>query len=124
MSARPPLAIVLVTRDSARLRAALTLGRAEVALDGAAEIFLQGEAAALLRPPVSDPKDAAWKAAGEPTLADLLDAALDDGVRFSLCQSGLAMAGMTASDIDPRIEISGPIRFLAAAGPDIRLLAI
>jgi predicted peroxiredoxin len=121
---RPKLAIILVARDPARLRAALTFGRAEIALGGAASIFLQGEAAALLRPPVSEPRDAAWADAGEPALADLLDAALDDGVRLSLCQSGLAMAGVDAGDLDRRIEISGPIAFLGQAGPDVRLLTL
>jgi predicted peroxiredoxin len=121
---RPPLAILLVTRDPARLRAALTLGRAEVALDGSARLFLQGEAAELLRPPVTEPRDAAWIAAGEPALADLLDAALDDGVQISLCQSGLAMAAMDARALDRRIALSGPLAFLAEAGPDIRLLTL
>lgn len=124
MSARPPLALILVSPDPTRLRAALALARAEVALGSAARVFLQGEAAALLRPPISAPQDAAWQAAGEPTLARLLDAALDDGVTVSLCQSGLAMAGMDARDLDSRIGLTGPVAFLAAAGPDIRLLSL
>lgn len=124
MSVRAPLALILISADVARLRAALILTRAELALGGAARLFLQGEAAALLRPPVCDPRDAHWIAAGEPSLAVLLDAALDDGVTLSLCQSGLAMAQMDAATLDPRIELSGPIAFLAAAGPDTRLLAL
>ena len=121
---RPKLALLLVSADAARLRAALTLGRAEVALGGVARLFLQGEAAKLLKPPVSDPLDAAWQAVGEPTLAKLLDSALDDGVVISLCQSGLAMAGMIAGDLDRRIALTGPIAFLADAGPDVRLLTL
>ncbi|BAK68254.1 hypothetical protein SLG_35790 [Sphingobium sp. SYK-6] len=124
MSGRPPLALVVVSADPVRLRAALALARAEVALGSAARIFLQGEAAALLRPPVTAPQDAAWQAAGEPSLARLLDAALDDGVAISLCQSGLAMAGMDARQLDRRIELSGPVAFLAAAGPQMRLMAL
>jgi len=124
MSARPPLALILVTADPARLRAALALARAEVALGSEARLFIQGEAASLLRPPLSAPQDAAWKAAGEPTLAALLDAALDDGVAISLCQSGLAMAGMDAAMLDRRIAVTGPVAFLAAAGPQVRLLTL
>jgi len=124
MSDRPPLALMLVTADPARLRAALALARAEVALGSAARIFIQGEAAPLLRPPVSAPQDAAWEAAGEPSLARLLDEALDDGVEISLCQSGLAMAGMDAAMLDRRIAITGPIAFLAAAGHQVRLLTL
>ncbi|MBT2186657.1 DsrE family protein [Sphingobium nicotianae] len=123
MNERPPLALVLVSADPVRLRAALAFARAEVALGSEARIFLQGEAAALLRPPISAPQDAAWRAAGEPGLADLLDEALDDGVAISLCQSGLALAGFDASGLDRRIELSGPVAFLAAAGPHIRLLS-
>lgn len=124
MTERPPLALILVSPEPTRLRAALALARAEVALGSAARIFLQGEAAALLRPPISAPQDAAWRAAGEPSLAALLDEALDDGVAISLCQSGLALTGLSAEDIDQRIELSGPVAFLAAAGAQIRLLSL
>jgi len=121
---RSPLALLLVSADPARLRAALTLGRAEVALGGAASIFLQGEAAALMRPPLADPRDAEWAAAGEPTLAALLDEALDDGVAVSLCQSGLAMARIEASTLDSRIALTGPIAFLGEVRGEMRLLAL
>ncbi|MBU0556089.1 MAG: DsrE family protein [Alphaproteobacteria bacterium] len=124
MSERPPLALIVVSADPTRLRAALSLARAEVALGSKARVFLQGEAAALLRPPISAPQDTAWQAAGEPALAKLLDEALDDGVAISLCQSGLAMSGITAMDIDQRVGLSGPIAFLAATGPNIRLLTL
>jgi len=121
---RAKLALLVVSADAARLRAALVLARAEVALDGGARIFLQGEAAALLKPPLSDPADHVWRGAGEPSLAELLDAALNDGVAVSLCQSGLAMAGMDGSAIDARIEISGPIAFLAGIGEETRLAIV
>ena len=117
MSERPPLALIVVSADPTRLRAAVALG-------SKARVFLQGEAAALLRPPISAPQDTAWQAAGEPALAKLLDEALDDGVAISLCQSGLAMSGITAMDIDQRVGLSGPIAFLAATGPNIRLLTL
>jgi len=124
MIQRPPLALIVVSADPIRLRAALTLARAEIALGSKASIFLQGEAATLLRPPIHAPQDESWRTAGEPDLAGLLDEALDDGVAINLCQSGLAMSGMTARDIDRRIELSGPLAFLAAAGPQIRLLSL
>lgn len=121
---RAPLALLLVSADPARLRAALTLARAEIALGSSASIFLQGEAAVLLKPPIADPRDDAWVAAGEPSLAALLDEALDDGVAISLCQSGLAMAGIEASALDPRIALTGPIAFLAEVRGEMRLLAL
>lgn len=124
MSLRDPLAILLVSEDPARLRTALTLARAEVALGGTAHIFLQGEAAPLLRNPVTSPRDADWLATGEPNLATLFDEALEDGVAISLCQSGLAMAKIKAQEVDPRLIFSGPVAFLAAITPGVRLLSI
>ena len=121
---RPDLALLVVSADAARLRAALILARAETALGGAARIFLQGEAVTLLRPPLSDPLDESWRAAGEPTLAELLEEALEDGVVITLCQSGLAMAGLDGSAIDARIDVTGPLAFLAHAGPHTRMLAL
>jgi len=121
---RSPLALLVVSADPSRLRAALTLARAEVALGSTASIFLQGEAAALLKAPITDPQDQAWLAVGEPSLAQLLDETLDDGIAISLCQSGLAMAGIDASDLDPRIVLTGPIAFLADVQGDTRLLAL
>ena len=124
MSARDPLAILLVSDDPTRLRTALTLARTEVALGGTAQLFLQGEATPLLRKPIASPRDADWLAAGEPTLATLLDEALEDGVAISLCQSGLAMANIEAHEVDPRLAFSGPVAFLAAITPGVRLLSL
>lgn len=121
---RSPLALLVVSADPSRLRAALTLARAEVALGSKAAIFLQGEAAALLKPPIADVRDRAWLAAGEPSLVQLLDETLDDGVAISLCQSGLAMAEIRASDLDPRIALTGPIAFLSEVHGETRLLAL
>lgn len=124
MSQRPPLAILLVSDDKPRLRAALMLAHAEIALGGAAHIFLQGEAAAMLRLPINAPQDADSRKTGEPALATLLDEALKDGLTLSLCQTGLAKAEIDADTLDPRIMLSGPIAFLAAAGPGVRLLSL
>lgn len=120
--ARPPLALILPSPDPIRLRAALVLGRCEIALGGSARLFLQGEAVTLLRPPIVAPHDEAWRAAGEPSLAVLVAEALVDGVALSACQSGLAMAGMTVADLPSGVVLTGPIAFLAAAGAETRLL--
>ena len=124
MIIRDPLAILLVSDDPARLRTALTLARTEIALGGTAQIFLQGEAAPLLRSPITSPRDADWLAAGEPNLATLLDEALEDGVAISLCQSGLAMANIKAHELDSRLTFSGPVAFLATITQGVRLLSI
>lgn len=119
---RPPLALILANADPTRLRAALVLARCEIALGGSARLFLQGEAVTLLRAPIVAPRDEAWYAAGEPPLAVLITEALEDGVLLSACQSGLAMAGMTATDLPPGVVPSGPIAFLAAVRAETRLL--
>lgn len=119
---RPPLALILAGTDPARLRAALVLARCEIALGGSARLFLQGEAVMMLRPPITASQDEAWRAVGEPPLAVLITEALEDGVLLSACQSGLAMAGMTATDLPPGVLLSGPITFLAAVGTETRLL--
>lgn len=124
IDARPPLALILAGADLARLRAALVLARCEIALGGTAQLFVQGEAVPLLRLPIAAPQDDAWCAAGEPMLAELLGEALADGVAISLCQSGLAMAAMTASDVPAGILITGPIAFLAAIDAQTRLLIV
>jgi predicted peroxiredoxin len=38
------------------------------------------------------------------------------------CQSGLALAGMTAADLPAGVEIGGPVGLLQQAGDDAQLL--
>lgn len=121
---RPPLAMMVASADPARLHAALTVARCEIALGGTAGLFLQGVAVALLRPPITVPQDAAWQAAGEPALAALIGEALADGVAISLCQSGLAMAELTADALPAGLHITGPLAFLAAVEARARLLIV
>ncbi len=54
----------------------------------------------------------------------LLDETLEDGAAISLCQSGLAMAGIERGDLDPRIALTGPIAFLSEVRGETRLLAL
>jgi predicted peroxiredoxin len=43
-------------------------------------------------------------------------------VDLFVCQSGLALAGMTANDLVPQVRAAGLISFLADARADDRLL--
>lgn len=124
MRARPPLALLLTLADAARLRAALLLALCEAALGGTPGLFVQGEAAALLAPPVAAPQDDAARAAGEPALAELLDEVLAAGIPLTVCQSGLAIAQLSAQALDPRIAVGGLIGFLAGLGPHDRLVTL
>lgn len=121
---RPLLAIMLLSAEAEKLRSALILARCEIALGGAARLFIQGPATTLVIPPISAADDEACAAAGEPRLGQLLDEALADGLSVMLCETGLTIARSDQSRIDPRIEISGPIAFLAGIDKEMRLLTI
>lgn len=120
----PGLNIVILTDDAERLRGALMLALAQVALGREARLFLQLDAVRLLRPPVSAPRDADHAAHGLPSLAVLIDEALDANVTVLACQSGLALAGLDAATLDPRISAGGPVSFLQSLASEDRLLII
>lgn len=122
--ARRPLLLIVLTADAERLRGALTLACAEAALGGSVRVFLQLDAARLLAPAIVAPQDQAHIAHGLPKLATLIDDSLALGVRIHACQSGLALAGISAAALDPRIITSGPVALLAEAGRDDRIAVI
>lgn len=116
------LNIIVATADAERLRGALMLAAAQAALGGAAAIFLQLDAVALLRPPLAAPRDADHRTAGLPDLATLLADSLALGVAISACQSGLTLSGMSAADLPDGVDIGGPISFLQQTDDEARLL--
>jgi predicted peroxiredoxin len=117
------LTIILTGTDPDRLRSALGMAASQAALGGPARLFLDGVSARLLVGPVAAPLDEQHRAAGLPTLAELLETALVLGVSISLCQSGLAMAGIGADTIDPRLRTGGMTGMMATIGDD-RLIAL
>ena len=119
----PGLSIIVASADGQRFYAALEAAAATAALGRSARIFLQGEAAALLRTPVAFDGDAARRAAGQPDLVSLIAEAMAMGVRLIVCQSGMALARMTASDLVPQVRTGGLVSFLSEAGPNDQLLA-
>ncbi len=116
------LRIIVAAEDSERLRAALVTASAQAALGGKAAVFLQLDAAALLRAPIGARLDEAHEAMGLPALAALLEDALALGVSVLACQSGLALANLSAADLPAGVEVSGPVAFLQQTGDDARLL--
>lgn len=117
-----PLTIIVTTADAERLRSALLLAAAQAALGGKATIFLQLDAVALLRAPIVAPQDASHQAAGLPSLASLIEDAMALHVGMILCQSGMALAGMTMDELPPGIQIGGPISLLQQTDDQTRLL--
>lgn len=116
------LRIVVATADAERLRGALMLASAQTALGGEASIFLQLDAAGLLRQPIIAPQDEAHGVAGLPTLALLLEEALALGVSVLACQSGLALAHLSVDALPQGVAASGPLSFLQQTPDEARLL--
>ncbi|WP_340264887.1 DsrE family protein [Sphingobium mellinum] len=116
------LRIIVATADAERLRGALVLAAGQAALGGRASLFLQLDAVTLLRTPISTPRDEAHAAAGLPTLAALIEDAVALGVSLLACQSGLALAGITADALPAGVEASGPLSFLQATSDEARLI--
>lgn len=119
----PGLNLIVASAEGSRLYAALETAMAAAALGQPARLFLQGEAVALLRTPVGFAGDAARVAAGQPDLAQMITEAAAMDVAIIACQSGLALAGMTAGEMLPHVRAGGLVGFLAGAGEDDRLLA-
>jgi predicted peroxiredoxin len=117
------LTIILASADAERLRSALGMAATQAALGGAARLFLDGPATALLGEPVASPRDADHKAAGLPTLGELIETAFTLGVTLIACQSGLALAGIAAEGLDPHVRTGGMTMILASLGED-RLVAL
>jgi predicted peroxiredoxin len=116
------LNIVVAVAEGRRLYAALETGMATAALGRPVRIFLQGEAAALLRDPVSFGGDEARRAAGQPDLAWLVEEAIAMEITLFVCQSGMALVGMAATELVPHVRAAGLVSFMAEIGPDDRLI--
>lgn len=112
----------MTTPDAERMRGALVLTAAQAALGGAATLFVQLDAVALLRVPIIAPRDAAHRNAGLPDIATLLADAQALGVAVIACQSGLALCGMKADALPAGVEVGGPVSFLQSTDADARLL--
>src|SRR3546814_17097375 len=93
---------------------------AAAALGRPVRIFLQGEAAALLRDPVRFAGDEARRAAGQPDLAWLVEEAVAMDVSLFVCQSGMALVGMAATDLVPHLRAAGLVNLLRDVGGEDR----
>ncbi len=118
----PSLNIIVAVAEGRRLYAALEAGMAAAALGRPVRIFLQGEAAALLRDPVAFAGDEARRAAGQPDLAWLVEEAIAMEVALFVCQSGMALVGIAATELVPHVRAAGLVSFLAEVSADDRLI--
>ena len=106
------LTIIVASADEERFRSALEVAAANAALDRTTRLFLQGPAASLLRPLLAESE--AEAAAGMPTLPQLLEEALALGALVTVCQSGLALAGIRADQLPEGVETGGLVGLLAS----------
>lgn len=118
----PSLNIIVAVAEGRRLYAALEAGMAAAALGRPVRIFLQGEAAALLREPVSFTGDAARKEVGQPDLAWLVEEAIAMEITLFVCQSGMALVGIAATELVPHVRAAGLVSFFAEVGTEDRLI--
>ena len=112
------MTMLIAVGDAERLHAALTYAAASAAAGGEVRVHLHEGAVELLHPPLDAPGDRARSKAGLPTLGQIFEEALALGVAMTVCQSGLALAGLELEELDPRIEAQGPVGMLAALGDD------
>ena len=117
------LMIVVASADQTRLRSALGLALSQAALGGAARLFVDTAAVALLRMPVVGDDDALQTAGGMPTLAALVGEARAAGGAAPGCPAGWACPGPPPADFDPRVAFGGMVGMLAALGDD-RLVVV
>ncbi len=117
------LTLILVGPEPSRFHAALSIAAASAATGAATRLYLHGDAVSLLGPPLISQDDGRYGAAGLPTLEQMLGEALEMGVALICCQTGLALAGLEAEAIDPRIEVGGLVGLFATLGDD-RLVAV
>ncbi|WP_338427224.1 DsrE family protein [Sphingopyxis kveilinensis] len=118
----PGLNIIVASADWGRFCAALETAIAAAALGQPARVFLQGDAAAMLRAPAGFAGDGARRSAGLPGLGELIDEALASGVEMVVCQSGLALSDLTADRIVGGVKAGGVVSFLAAVAAEDRLV--
>ena len=109
--------IIIAANDSARLYAGLEAAQAWAALGREVQVFVQGEGVAGLRRPVIHPGDRARQAAGQPDLATLLADLREMGVSIFVCQSGLALAGLTMDMLAVDAKAAGLVGFVAGIAP-------
>jgi predicted peroxiredoxin len=116
------LTLIVCAHDPDRFHAALSLAAASAALGARTRMFLQGEAAGMLQDGPSA-GDARRSEHGVPTVRQLLDEALALGAELIVCQSGLALCGMSAEALPAGAQAGGLVAILSTLEED-RLLVV
>jgi predicted peroxiredoxin len=105
------LSIIVSGPEPDRMRSAVGLAAACAATGVAARLFFDTAAVVAL-------------AGGmEEEVRAMLDTCLDLGAEVTVCQSGLAVAGLSAETLDPRFTFGGMVGFVAGCDMTRMVLA-
>lgn len=118
--------LTLILADAApdRVRTALSLALAQVALGGRARLYAQDRAVtALARAAHAEDAAESLTAAGLPDRRALLAMAAAEGVALIACATGLALTGLAADALADGVETGGLVGLLATLGED-RLVVV
>ncbi|WP_027285338.1 DsrE family protein [Rubritepida flocculans] len=113
------LGVLLISGGHERAHYALMTAAAAAAIGRRVTLFATNAGCRLFLEPTplrEDPREAALRAAGVATLAELSEAAAALGVRRIACEAGLRVEGLSAAALAPGVEVAGLVTFLAATG--------
>ena len=116
----PALGVLLLSGGHERAHYALVLATAAAAVGREAVLFATNAGCRLLLadvPLARDGREALLAARGVATLADLLAAARELGVRRIACEAGLRAEALGGAALAEGVEVAGVVTFLAALGP-------
>lgn len=103
-----PLAILLLSGGHERAHYAFVLAAAAAAMGRPTLVFATNEGCRALSGAAPDAAaEAALRANGVATLAELRDACAELGVRLLACDAGLRKAGLDAAELLPGVEVAG-----------------
>ncbi|MGG5888786.1 DsrE family protein [Falsiroseomonas sp. HC035] len=114
-----PLGILLLSGEHDRAHYALVLATGAAAIGRDVVVFASNAGCRLFLadpPLLSDGREALLAARGVATLATLLDAAAELGIRRIACEAGLRAEGIEPPSLAAGVEVAGIVTFLAAVG--------
>lgn len=111
------MTLIVASGDVARACAALTLACTQAAAGGTAHVFFHEDAVALFS--AAPDADSAGRAArGLPDRHALVALALETGVRLTVCQTGMALNGLSFADMPAGVAAGGMMHMLSQLGED------
>jgi peroxiredoxin family protein len=113
------LGILLLSGGHERAHYALVMATGAAALGRDVTLFATNAGCRLFlaaSPLLAEPREAVLAERGVATLAVLLEAAGELGLRRIACEAGLRAEGLAGTALAPGVEVAGVATFLAAVG--------